>query len=676
MKKLILDFKRTLIDTSTQDDASMRGWGSPGKSSSEVEGIKLDPDNPEFQYALQFALESNRNLYLTGKAGSGKTTFLKYLRQITRKKMVVLAPTGVAAMNAGGQTIHSFFHIAPSLYVPDDKRLRTRTPENDPDGVTVYDNFVYNKEKRTIIRNLELLVIDEVSMVRADILDVVDTLLRVYRKSKLPFGGVQVILIGDAFQLPPVVKGEEKDLLMKYYESEFFFSARVIQMNKPLYIELKKIYRQNEQDFIDLLNRVRVNQMLPGDFRALDARVNPNFMPVEEDNYITLATKNDRVAEINGKKLEKLSMPLKTYVAEVTGDFPEGIRPTETELQLKVGAQVMFLKNDPDKRYYNGKIGVVVETGDNDVKVETEVGQGLRKVIVVNEATWTNVVYHWDEENKCIVEEVIGSFKQFPLRLAWAITVHKSQGMTFEKVLADIGDSFASGQVYVALSRCTSMNGLVLMTRISPWVVKTDKRVLEFARNETPETLLTEQLSSSKADFYYDAARKAFRRRHIKDMLDNFYTALRYRNDISTDTFRRFVTVWLQRLFDLESYGKSLEKTIAERDESIRKYTKQVDSLKEKIRRKEAELAFKSKEIRLSNSRVIYLEEMKKNLEDDLEKAKKTNQTDTKTISELKHDIETRDNLMKEKQKEIQELSTELERVRGIKWYQKLFGKN
>lgn len=273
-----------------------------------VDGIQLDRENQEFMMALEYALYTNTSIYLTGKAGSGKTTFLKYLREVTVKNMVVLAPTGVAAVNAGGQTIHSFFKIAPSLYVPNDKRLRTSAPSGDSDQSTVYENFQYNNDKRKIIRSLELLVIDEVSMVRADLLDVVDTLLRIYRKSSLPFGGVQVILIGDTFQLPPVVVGEERDLLYRFYESEFFFSAKVIQRNKPLYIELKKIYRQNEKDFIDLLNRVRANQLLPDDFRTLNRKLNPNFRSGENDHYIILATTNNRVAEVNDTKLEELNI--------------------------------------------------------------------------------------------------------------------------------------------------------------------------------------------------------------------------------------------------------------------------------------------------------------------------------------------------------------------------------
>ena len=658
----------------TKGDAVQAGQ-SPEDDSFSVDGIKLDPDNLEFQYALEFALESRQNLYLTGKAGSGKTTFLKYLRKVSKKEMAVVAPTGVAAINAGGQTIHSFFKIEPSLYVPGDKRLRVKAPAGDNDQSTIFNFFQYTKDRVEIMQDLELLVIDEVSMVRADLLDVVDTLLRVYRNNPAPFGGVQVILIGDTFQLPPVVIGEEKDLLYRFYDSEFFFSAKVIQRSKPLYIELKKIYRQNERDFIDLLNRVRVGQMIPDDFRALNSRFNPSFVPGKKDNYIILATTNNTVSSVNDKKLEELQTPLKTYLAVIEGEFPINSRPTDTELRLKVGSQVMFVKNNWEQHYYNGKIGIVTELKEDQVKVEVEAKHGERKVITALREQWQNKTYSWDDKEKKIVETVVGTFTQFPLRLAWAITVHKSQGLTFEKVIADIGSTFAPGQAYVALSRCTSMNGLVLTSPMNQWSVKTDRRVLEFAKNETPETLLTEQLAGSKADFYYSEARKSFRLHDAKGAMENFLTAIKYRNDISTNTFRRFVTTWLQRLFKEADNVPELMKTIKVKNKelegkaaTIDKLQKQVDDGKGQIRQLKAELADSKQQA--------------ESLSHDLKTAQKAVRTadsrhakDIQTITEKDSDIQRLTEESRRQQQEIEALKAEVQRVSSIKWYQKLVGK-
>ncbi|MBR5906694.1 MAG: AAA family ATPase [Bacteroidales bacterium] len=661
------------------DRLSGRQLKSGDNTDFEVDGIILDPDNKEFKFALQFALESKRNLYLTGKAGSGKTTFLRYLRKVSNKQMAVVAPTGIAATNAEGQTIHSFFNIRPSLYIPNDKRLRTYAPINDTDKSTIYDNFKLNRNKREIIRNLELLVIDEVSMVRADLLDVVDTLLRVFRNSHLPFGGVQVILIGDTFQLPPVVKGEERDLLLRFYNSEFFFSSKVIQQNKPLYIELKKIYRQNEQDFIDLLNRVRVNKMLPSDFQLLNSKVDPSFEPDATENYIILATKNDRVNEVNESKLAELAAPQRLYIAEVKGDFPVNNRPTDTELFLKVGAQVMFIKNDYEKRFCNGTLGVVTETNENGIKVEVGNGKGDRSVIVVNQMTWENIEYKWDEEEKQIREEVKGTFKQYPLRLAWAITVHKSQGLTFDKVNADIGNSFAPGQVYVALSRCTSLNGLVLTSPIVPSCVITDNRVLSFARNETPETLLTEQLSAGKADYYYGEVRKAFRAHNVSGMIENFYSALKYRNDVTTNTFRRYVSLWSQRLFD---YLDMLQDTINEKDLSIKQSSDRINSLclnlsDREVENQELKLALNHEKIK-SSSEISKNEATQKELltlKKTLEQVRIEKQEALRHINKLEERVEDQRVLLESVQKHMIEKDIEIERLRNLSWLQKLFGK-
>ncbi|MDY0103708.1 MAG: DEAD/DEAH box helicase [Lentimicrobium sp.] len=476
----------------------------------KVGNIQVDPDNEEFRYAAEIAEHTNKLLFVTGKAGTGKTTFLKYLTSTTVKNMVVLAPTGVAAVNAGGQTIHSFFNIKPSIYFPGDKRLRTFAPPEDPDRSVIHDHFRYNRDKLDVIRGLELLIIDEISMVRSDLFDVIDRLLRVFRKREFtPFGGVQLILIGDTFQLPPIVNQDDWNILGRFYDSPFFFSSRAMQKQKPIYIELKKIYRQKEQDFIDLLNRVRINTIDLKDIQLLNSRYLHGFTPEEEDDYIILATHNRMVEETNNKRLHEIDEPIHRFEATVIGQFPENSYPADMILKLKEGAQVMFLRNDRNKRYYNGKIGHVVEISEEGLFVALPEGD----IIEVAREEWENIRYTWDNGERKVVEEIIGSFVQYPLKLAWAITVHKSQGLTFDKIIADLEEAFAPGQVYVALSRCTSFAGLLLKTPLNARSIKTDPVVLEFAKNETPSTLLATQLEVGKSENYLKRALNAYLQR-------------------------------------------------------------------------------------------------------------------------------------------------------------------
>ncbi|WP_417444533.1 AAA family ATPase [Joostella sp.] len=637
-----------------------------------LDNIELDKENVEFNNAAEFVRHTDKLVYLTGKAGTGKTTFLKYIKDTTNKNTVILAPTGVAAINAGGVTIHSFFQIPFGPFVPDDSRLRT-TATGTENRETIYTTFRYRDDKREIIENLELLIIDEISMVRADMLDVIDRILKVFRKKPyLPFGGVQVILIGDTFQLPPIADNEQWSILSQFYKTPFFFSSKIIEQNTPLYIELKKIYRQNEQEFIDLLNRVRVSQVNANDFSVLNAKYNPTFSGNGSD-YIILATHNNIVNETNLTKLNQLTTELFTYEANVTGTFPDKHKPTDHYLKLKVGAQIMFIKNDTGeyKKYYNGKIGKIKELEEATITVVFD----DESEVEVERAVWNNIQYSYNREQKKIVEEIVGTFEQFPIRLAWAITVHKSQGLTFEKVIADLGRAFAPGQVYVALSRCTSFSGLMLKTQLNSYAIKTDPRVIEFAQNETPETLITEQLNTGKADFYYKKAREDFQNGKIKSAFDFFKRALKFRNDIDTDIFKKFIEVQGKRLLDFKQKYTSL----IERFELT---NNELSEAQEKIESQAKELNNKSTKISEQNSSIGLLLEKTSEFENEIEQLKKAlKQTEKKLSYSQVHsnDLETKlqktESDLRNKNKEIQNNKAEIERLKNLKWYDKLIGK-
>ncbi len=427
-------------------------------------------DNPQLQLARNFVRYTNQHIFLTGKAGTGKTTFLHNLKKQSPKRMVVVAPTGVAAINAGGVTIHSFFQIS----------FGPQVPQGNPSGQHAPTGIKrYSKEKINIIRSLDLLVIDEISMVRADLLDAIDEVLRRFRDRRKPFGGVQLLMIGDLQQLAPVVKDDEWSLLKNYYDTCYFFSSRTLKQASFVSIELKHIYRQSDENFIHLLNQIRENRLDESTLQALNQRYKPNFNPDDQEGYITLTTHNYQAQEINHSKLKELKPKAHFFEANVHGEFPEYMYPTEIELALKIGAQVMFVKNDSsaEKRYYNGKIGKVIRIDEDSIEVQCK---GETQPIVVERDEWQNAKYALNKTTQEIEENVIGTFEQFPLKLAWAITIHKSQGLTFEKAIINARQSFAHGQVYVALSRCKSLEGLVLSTPIETHSIKNDGTVVSF----------------------------------------------------------------------------------------------------------------------------------------------------------------------------------------------------
>jgi len=431
--------------------------------------VKSDCTNHELRLAGEYIHHTDCHLFLTGKAGTGKTTFLHRIKKSSPKRLAVTAPTGVAAINAGGVTLHSFFQLPFGPFIP---------------GSEVHEGnrgrlHRFSKEKRRVIQGLDLLVIDEISMVRADVLDAVDAVLRRQRRDNRPFGGVQLLMIGDLHQLSPVAVREEWQVLSQYYESPYFFSSRVLSGVDLITIELKHVYRQTDEDFIRLLNCVRQNRLDASSIAALNRRHIPNFMPTEDQGYITLTTHNATADNINDSRLCALRKKERCFNAEITGEFPEYAFPTPAALRLKEGAQVMFLRNDSsvNKRYFNGKIGRIKSISGSAILVECP---GEDDVIEVEPVEWENIKYTVNAETKAIEEEIIGKFKQYPLKLAWAITIHKSQGLTFDKAVIDVRAAFAHGQVYVALSRCRTLDGLVLSTPIPTRGVETDGAILRF----------------------------------------------------------------------------------------------------------------------------------------------------------------------------------------------------
>nr|VFK50135.1 MAG: UvrD-like helicase C-terminal domain-containing protein [Candidatus Kentron sp. TUN]VFK51155.1 MAG: UvrD-like helicase C-terminal domain-containing protein [Candidatus Kentron sp. TUN] len=456
--------------------------------------------NPGLQLANDFVQYTDHNLFLTGKAGTGKTTFLHALKNKTSKRMIVTAPTGVAAINAGGVTLHSFFQIPFGPFVPGSEAHKR-------------NHYRFSKEKKRIINNLDLLVIDEISMVRADLLDGVDAALRRYRRNQLPFGGVQLLMIGDLHQLSPVAKENEWNILRQHYSSPYFFNSNALGQSGLVPIELTHIYRQSDTHFIEILNRVRENRLDSSTWKVLNKRYIPDFTP-GDTNYITLTTHNSNAECINDAELQALSGKLHTFRADIEGDFPEYAYPTLATLGLKIGAQVMFVRNDPspEKRYFNGKIGEVTRIRGENIRVKCP-GDDL--AVVVEKTTWQNITYKVDSDTGEIQEDTIGKFVQYPLKPAWAITIHKSQGLTFDRAIIDANAAFAHGQVYVALSRCRTLEGIVLRSPLSPGSVKTDSTVSHFVEGIARNPPSQEGLKNAKINYQQRLLRECFDFRYL-----------------------------------------------------------------------------------------------------------------------------------------------------------------
>ncbi len=464
----------------------------------------------EAKYVLQFINETNQSIFLTGKAGTGKTTLLKEIVSNTHKNTVIVAPTGIAALNAGGVTIHSFFHFPIAGFIPD---IHNPPLFNEytkfENRISIKKHFRMNNVRRSLFRNLELLIIDEVSMLRADVLDAMDFMLQTIRRNNKPFGGVQLLFIGDLLQLPPVVKNDEWEILKRYYDGAFFFHSLVIRENPPLYIELDKVYRQSDDEFIQILNNLRNNKVTSADVQVLNQYVNPLFHQQKNEGYITLTTHNAIADKINTEALAIINNKEYTYNAEIVGDFPSNIYPLENELNLKVGAQVIFIKNDLsfEKKYFNGKMGIISKLSNNEVFVRFE---EENTTIEVDRYEWQNIKYKVNANTKEIEEEVLGTFTHYPIKLAWAITVHKSQGLTFEKAVLDVSRVFLPGQAYVALSRLKSLKGLVLLAPIQMNGLVNDYDVMQYAQNKASKEVLEREITKQTQAFLLEQLINAF----------------------------------------------------------------------------------------------------------------------------------------------------------------------